>query len=70
VPEPFRSDIQRSNIREEFAEIVYAARYSYPSPFVLRSLAEAGDLGDAAAVEQILLEVGWKPSLAASVSSK
>jgi hypothetical protein len=70
VPEPYRSAIQRSNTREEFSEIVYADRYSYPSPFVLRSLATEGDLGDRAAVEQILLEIGWKPELAASVSAK
>lgn len=70
VPEPFRSAIQRSNIREEWSEIVYAARFSYPSAFVLRSLAQAGDLGDAAAVEKILLEIGWKPELAKEVSVK
>lgn len=68
VPEPYRSQIQRSNIREEWAEVVYASRYNYPSPFVLRALAEAGDLGTSAEVEQILLEIGWKPSLAAKVA--
>ena len=70
VPEPYRSEIQRSNIREEWSEVVYAARYSYPSAFVLRSLAEAGDLGDTAAVHQILLEIGWPPKLAEQVSAK
>ena len=70
VPEPYRSAIQRSNIREEFAEIVYADRYSYPSAFVLRTLAQEGDLGDTAAVERILLDIGWPPDFAARVAAK
>lgn len=70
VPEPYRSAIQRSNIREEWCEIVYAARFGYPSPFVLKSLAIAGDLGNSEAVEKILLEIGWKPELAATVAPK
>jgi hypothetical protein len=69
VPEPYRSAIQRSNIREEFAEIEYADRFTYPSAFVLRSLAQAGDLGGQQAVEQVLLEIGWKPSFAKQVST-
>ncbi len=69
VPEPYKSAIQRSNIRPEYAEIEYANRYLYPSAFVLRSLAQAGDLGGQAAVEQVLLEIGWKPSFAQRVST-
>jgi hypothetical protein len=69
VPEPYRSAIQRSNIREEFAEIEYHDRFSYPSAFVLRSLAQAGDLGGQPEVEQVLLEIGWKPSFATQVST-
>ena len=63
VPEPFRSAIQRSNIREEWAEVVYAARYNYPSGFQIRSEAKAGDL-DAATTKELLLEVGWDPKWA------
>jgi hypothetical protein len=70
VPEPYRDAIRRSNIRPEYARLAYANRYTYPSAFVLRGLAESGDLGDTASVEQILLEVGWKPSLAALVAAK
>jgi hypothetical protein len=69
VPEPYKSAIQRSNIREEFSEIEYHDRFSYPSAFVLRSLAQAGDLGGQAEVEQVLLEIGWKPSFATQVST-
>jgi hypothetical protein len=69
VPEPYRSAIQRSNIREEFAEIEYADRFSYPPAFVLRALTQAGELGDEAAVQQVLEEIGWKPSFAKSVAA-
>ena len=70
VPEPYKSSLQRSSIREEFSEIEYANRYSYPSAFVLRSLAQAGELGDTAAVEAILLDIGWPPQLAAKVAGE
>ncbi len=36
---------------------------------MLRSLAQSGDLGGQAAVEQVLLEIGWKPSFAQTVST-
>jgi hypothetical protein len=68
VPEPYRDAIRRSNVRPEYAVLDYANRYSYPSAFVLRSLAQSGELGDAAAVEKILLEIGWPPFLAAKVA--
>src|SRR5579859_166125 len=69
VPEPFRSEIQRSNIREEWAEIVYAARYTYPSGFQIRAEAQKGDL-TAAEAEEILLEVGWAPKWATFFADK
>lgn len=70
VPEPYRKAIQESDIRPEWASLDYANRYTYPSPFVARSLAEAGDLGDVSEVQQLLEEIGWKPSLAAKVAAK
>jgi hypothetical protein len=70
IPEVGLSAMQRSNTRPEYYNIVWAARYSYPSPFVIRSLAEAGDLGDAKAVAKVLEEVGWNPELATSVAAK
>ncbi len=68
VPEPYQDAIRRSNIRPEYAVLAYANRYNYPSAFVLRSLAQAGELGDAAAVEKILLDIAWPPDLAAKVA--
>lgn len=64
----FLKALRESNIRPEWYNLAWAQRYSYPSPFVLRSLAQAGDLGGQAAVETILLEIGWPPKMAADVS--
>jgi hypothetical protein len=69
IPEVYLSAMQRSNARPEYYSIEYANRYVYPSAFVLRALAQAGDLGGQAEVEQVLLEVGWKPSFAQQVST-
>jgi hypothetical protein len=69
VPEPYRDAIRRSAIRPEYADLAYHNRYTYPSAFVLRSLAQAGDLGGQAAVQQTLEEIGWKPSFAQQVST-
>lgn len=69
VPEgPYRDAIRRSAIRPEYADLAYHNRYTYPSAFVLRSLAQAGDLGDTSAVTQTLEEIGWKPSFANQVA--
>jgi hypothetical protein len=68
VPEPYRDAIRRSNIRPEYARLAYANRYSYPSAFVLRSLAQSGELGTAADVQAILEAIGWPPDLAAKVA--
>jgi hypothetical protein len=69
IPEPYRKSIQEADIRPEWASLHYANRYVYPSAFVLRTLAQAGDLGGQAQVEQVLLEIGWKPSFATQVST-
>jgi hypothetical protein len=64
VPEPFKSAIQRSNIREEWAELDYANRYTYPTGFQIKAEATAGDLSETD-TEQLLLELGWAPKWAA-----
>lgn len=68
VPEPFKSSIQRSNIREEYAELAYANRYTYESVFVMRTLVESGDLTEQQGHDD-LLAIGWRPDRAASVSA-
>lgn len=69
VPEPYQDAIRRSSIRPEYASLAYANRYTYPSAFVLRSLAQAGELGDAGAIAKVLEEIGWEPGFAATVAA-
>ena len=65
----YRDAIRRSAIRPEYADLAYHNRFVYPSAFVLRSLAQSGDLGGQPAVQQVLEEIGWKPSFAQQVST-
>jgi hypothetical protein len=65
----FIDAIRQSNIRPEWTNLLWAGRFVYPSAFVLRALAQGGDLTQAE-TEQILLFEGWEPTLAATVSTK
>src|SRR5207237_2581886 len=65
----FLKALRESNIRPEWYNLAWAQRHSYPSPFVLRGLTEAGDLTQAEAHE-ILLFIGWPVELAAKVSTR
>ena len=40
---PFLKSLQESNIRPEWYNLAWAQRYTYPSPFVLRSLTQSGN---------------------------
>lgn len=63
VPSPYREAIQRGNLREEYAELAYANRHSYPSAFQVRAETQNGNLSEAEC-KQILLEMGWSPKWA------
>ncbi len=65
----FSQAVKQSNIRPEYEELLWAQRYSYPSAFVLRGLAEAGDLTEAETLDALLFN-GWEPTLAAKVAAK
>jgi hypothetical protein len=65
----FLKALQESNIRPEWYALAWAQRYSYPSAFVLRQLVTSGELTGAEA-EQILLYVGWEPTLAKKVAGR
>lgn len=68
VPEPYQDAIRRSNIRPEYARLAYANRYTLPSAFVLRTLAQSGELGHDE-VHKLLLEIGWPPELVDKVAT-
>lgn len=68
IPAEYMAAIRESNIRPEYYNLAYANRYTLPSAFVLKSLATSNDLTQAQS-EQLLLEIGWPPDLALSVST-
>lgn len=65
----FFAALQQSNIQQQWYDLAWSQRYTYPAAFVLRTLATSGDLTQAE-TEQILLYEGWEPTLAAKVSAK
>lgn len=69
IPLEVLQALRESNIRPEWYGLVWANRFNYPQPFVLRALAQSGDVTQAE-TEQILLYEGWEPTLARKVSTK
>lgn len=65
----FFAALQQSNIQQQWYDLAWSQRYTYPAAFVLRTLATSGDITQAE-TEQILLYEGWEPILAAKVSAK
>ena len=61
--EAIARSVKESDLRPEWEPIVAANRWSYPSPFVVRGITQAGGFTQAQA-EQILIEEGWKPEYA------
>lgn len=61
--EAIRTAVRQSNIRTEYADLLYAQRYTYPSAFVVRGLAQDGAF-DRETTERILVESGWRPEWA------
>jgi hypothetical protein len=68
LTDPYEASVHQADLGPEWYDLAIANKYLYPSAFVLRSLAQAGDLGGQPQVEQVLLEIGWKPSFASTVS--
>ncbi len=64
-----RTAVKQSNIRTEYADLLYAQRYTYPSAFVIRALAQDGTFPPAL-TETILVESGWKPEWAKLAADK
>jgi hypothetical protein len=61
--EAFRKAVAQSNIRTEYADVLWASRYTYPSAFVVRALAQEGTFDHPTTV-RILVESGWNPTYA------
>lgn len=69
VPEAFLRSLEEGNLRPEWYSLAYANRYTLPSAFVLRQLLKDGAL-DVHDAEQLFLQSGWPPELAAKVATK
>lgn len=65
----FLRSLQQSNVRPEWYQLAWSQRYTYPSAFVLRALAQAGEL-TVAETEQVLLYVGWEPTFARKIATR
>lgn len=64
-----RTAVRQSNVRTEYADLLVAQRYTYPSPFVLRALVTDGTFSEADG-RQILIESGWRPEFAEKAAAK
>jgi len=64
-----RTAVKQSNIRTEYADLLYAQRFTYPSAFVIRALAQDGTFSPEL-TESILVESGWKPEWATLAAEK
>jgi len=62
IPSPYKESIQRSNIREEYAELAYENRFSYPSLFQLNALVKAKAI-DAPTAEDWATKSGLAPEV-------
>jgi hypothetical protein len=67
--EAIRTAVRQSNIRTEYADLLVAQRYTYPSAFVLRALAADGTFSQQE-TETILVESGWRPEWAQAAAAK
>lgn len=65
----FFKSLQESDIRQEWYDLAWVQRYTYPAAFILRTLTQDGDITQEQA-NQILVWEGWEPTLAATVSAK
>jgi hypothetical protein len=68
VPKAYLQSLERGNLRPEYYSLAYANRYSLPSAFVLRAITTGGEITQAES-KQLLLEIGWPPDLADTVSA-
>jgi len=63
----FLQAVRQSDIRPEYAPVIWAARFTYPSAFVLRALTQSGEISESDA-HQVLIFEGWEPTFAAKVA--
>jgi hypothetical protein len=68
IKDPYDAAIVEGNLKPAYYDLAKANRYTLPSPFVMKSLTQAGTW-DAAKAEKRLLEAGWIPEDAAEAAA-
>lgn len=69
IRDPYRAAIVEGNLKPAYYDLALANRYTLPGAFVIRGMAAAGEL-TGKETEQLLLESGWKPDLAAKAAKR
>jgi len=67
--EIFYKSLRESSLRPEWYDLAWAQRFTLPATFALRTMAQSGDLSQAE-VHQILIQQGWEPGLADTISQR
>lgn len=69
IPPVYFDAVRESNVKPPYYNLDYANRYSYPTGFMIKAEAVAGELAKAD-TEQLLRELGWSPKWATFFSEK
>lgn len=69
ITDPYSASVHQADLGPEWYSLAESMKYTYPSAFVLRSLTQDGDISQLES-KQILLNEGWEPGLAETVSTK
>lgn len=67
LKDPYEASIVEGNLKPGYYDLAHALRYSYPSAFLMRSLAQAGEITEAE-FAQYGKEQGWPPALADQIA--
>lgn len=57
----FLAAMQQSDVQQQWYSLAWAQRYNYPSAFVLKAMAKAGDI-DEQTLRDVLKFIGWEPT--------
>lgn len=68
LTDPYEAASHESDIKPSYYALNIANRYTYPSAFVIRQLAQAGELTEAQ-TEDTLLKLGWEPGFAKQIAA-
>lgn len=68
IDDTFFKSLQQSDIQQQWYDLAWAQRYTYPSAFVLRQLRESNAITDAM-LRDVLKYIGWEPTFIDAVAT-